>query len=475
MKKTKAIITVGPSSSDINVLRELIENGADVIRINLSHANRAFCDDIIKKIRDLEEKLGKPIGIMLDTDGPSIRLDEFKEEAVTIENGKLVKLYSYPVICNNTQFSVNYEGIVDELDIGDIVLIGDGLVEFEVVDLFTDYVVLNTIRGGVIRSNQTLHVKDKSFKMPFLSEKDEKGILYGIKKNVDFIALSYVRDEQDILEVTDKLIENSNDHMQIIAKIENSMAIDNLEEIIKVCDGVMVARGDLGIELSMEKLPYYQKTILKTAHEYEKTAIVATDFLQSMEDNLRPTRSEVSDIYNAVMDNCDAIMLSGETTIGKYPVEVVDTLSKVIMSAEEDYDYQENLLETYRNTKNDITSNIAFSVVDSSIKLNASSILTNTNSGYTALKISHFRPICPILALSPNIETTRILTINYGIIPVLTDECKSTDTIVNMCIRKASKIFNYTGGEIVVITGGFPISNKNTNFMKIEVIEKENS
>ncbi len=475
MKKTKAIITVGPSSSDIDVLRELIQNGADVIRINLSHADRPFCDDIIKKVRKLEEELDRPIGIMLDTDGPSVRLDKFKEEVVTVEVDKKVKLYGYPVLCNNTQFSTSYSEIIDELDVGDIVLLGDGLVEFEVVDLFPDYVLLNTIRGGEIRSNQTLHVKDKSFKMPFLSEKDQKGILYGIKKNIDFIALSYVRDEQDVLEVTDMLIENGNNHMQIIAKIENSRAIDNLDEILKVCDGVMVARGDLAVELSIEKLPYYQKTILKKAHEYEKTAIVATDFLHSMEESTRPTRSEISDIYNAVMDNCDAIMLSGETTIGKYPIEVVDTLSKVIMSAEEDFDYQENLLETFRNTKNDITSNIAFSVVDSSLRLNANSILTNTNSGYTALKISHFRPVCPILALSPNIDTTRLLTINYGIIPVLTDECKSTDTIVNMCTRKAIKMFDYQGGEIVIITGGFPISNKNTNFMKIEVIESKDN
>ena len=472
MKKTKTIITVGPSSKDIDILRELIKNGADVIRINLSHADKNFCDDIIRKVRKLEEEFDKAIGIMLDTDGPSIRLDHFKEEMVIVEENRKIKLYSYPVICNNTQFSVNYGDMVDELEIGDIILLGDGLVELEVVDLFPDYALLNTITPGEIRSNQTVHVKGKSFKMPFLSEKDKEGILYGIKKNVDFVALSYVRDEQDVLEVADMLIENSNNHMQLIAKIENSRAIDNLDEILKVCDGVMVARGDLGIELSMEKLPFYQKTILKKAHEYEKTAIVATDFLHSMEDNLRPARSEVSDIYNAVMDSCDAIMLSGETTIGKYPLEVVDTLTKVIISAEEDFDYQENLQETFRNTKNDITSNIAFSVVDSSLRLKASSILTNTNSGYTALKISYFRPVCPILALSPNIETTRLLTISYGVIPVLTTECKSTDTIVNMCTKKAINMFNYQGGEIVIITGGFPISNKNTNFMKIEVIEK---
>ncbi len=190
MKKTKAIITVGPSSKDINVLRELINNGADVIRINLSHADKPFCDDIIKKVRSLEKEFNRAIGIMLDTDGPSVRLDRFKEESVTVEVDKQVKLYRYPVICNNTQFSVSYENIVDELEIGDHLLLADGIVEFEVIDLFPDYALLNTINGGEVRSNQTVHVRDKSFKMPFLSEKDRKGILYGIKKNIDFIALS---------------------------------------------------------------------------------------------------------------------------------------------------------------------------------------------------------------------------------------------------------------------------------------------
>ena len=473
MKKTKTIITVGPSSQEIDILRELILKGASIVRINLSHANKSFCDDVIAKVRKLEEELARPIGIMLDTDGPSVRLDKFKEGSAILEEGKEVKLYRYPVMCNNIQISVNYENILDEIEVGDTLLFSDGFVEATVEDILNDYAILKVTVPGTIKSNQTVHLKDKSFKMPFISEKDRKGIIYGIKNNVDFLALSYVRDEQDVLEVVDLLIENKNNHMNIISKIENESAIENLDEIIRVSDGVMVARGDLGIELSIEKLPYFQKTILKKAREYEKISIVATDFLHSMEENSRPARSEISDIYNAVMDNCDAIMLSGETTIGKYPIEVVETLSKVIASAEEDFDYQENLLDTFRNSKNDITSNIAYSVVDSSLRLKADAILTNTNSGYTAFKISYFRPNCPILALSPNIETTRLLTINYGVIPCLSTECKSTDTIVNMCTRKAINMFDYQGGEIVIITGGFPINNKNTNFMKIEVIENQ--
>lgn len=470
MKKTKTIITVGPSSQDIKVLKEMIKKGADVIRINLSHADLSFCDDIISKARKIEKELEKPIGIMLDTDGPSVRLDSFKEGSATLESGKSIKLYSYPVICNNTQFSVNYKDIIEDLNVGDILLLSDGKVELEVLEIKNDYALLKVIVGGLIKSNQTIHLKNKFFKLPFISKKDREGILYGIKKNVDFLALSYVRDEQDVLEVTDILIEKGNNHISVLAKIENKKALENLEEIAKVSDGLIVARGDLGIEMNLEKLPYYQKMIIKAARQYEKVSIVATDFLLSMEENTRPSRSEISDIYNAVMDKCDAILLSGETTIGKYPLEVVETLTNALVSAEEDFDYDENLSETLRSTKNDITSNIAYSVVSSAKRLSANAIITNTNSGYTAFKISHYKPICPVLGLSPIVETTRLMTINYGVIPVLSEECKSTDTIVNMCTKKAISIFNLEGGDVIIITGGFPISNKNTNFMKIEVI-----
>lgn len=470
MKKTKTIITVGPSSSDIEIIKKMVLNGADVVRINLSHASLSFCDDIIDKIRKIELEIKKPIGIMLDTDGPSVRLDKFKEGGATLEEGKTIKLFRYPVICNNTQFSVNYENIIDDINIGDILLLSDGMVILEVIDIESDYALLKVNVGGEIKSNQTVHIQNKSFKLPFISEKDREGINYAIKKNVDFLALSYVRDEQDLLEVADILIEKGNNHINLLAKIENNKAIENLSEIAKVSDGLIVARGDLGIELSLEKLPYYQKMIIKKAIECEKIAIVATDFLLSMEESIRPSRSEVSDIYNAVMDGSDAIMLSGETTIGKYPLEAVETLTKTLISAEEDFDYNENLKEIVRNTKNDITSNIASSVVSSSLNLAASAIITNTNSGYTAFKISHYKPVCPILALSPSLETTRIMSINYGVIPILSSECKSTDTIVNMCTKKAIDVLDLEGGEIVIITGGFPINNKNTNFMKIEVI-----
>ena len=471
MKKTKIIATIGPSCNNKEVLMEMVNNGVDVIRINLSHADEDFCDKAIALIREIENELHKPIGIMLDTNGPSIRLDEIKEEKVLLKQDKEIKLYNYPVLCNNTQISVNYNDVVNDLVQGDILLLSDGMVELEVIDLFEDYVLCKINKEGYIYSKQTVHLKDKSFNVPFMNNEDKESILYGINNDVDFIALSYVRDEQDVLMVVDMLIENGNDHIGIISKIENASALNNLDEILKVSDGVMVARGDLGIELSLERLPYFQKTILSHAREQEKIGIVATDLLMSMEKSSMPSRAEVSDIYNAVMDKCDAVMLSGETTTGFYPIESVKTMARVIESAEEDFDYVENLSETIRSTKQDITSSIAYSVVDSSLRLLTSAIIANTNSGYTAKKISYFRPNCPILGLSPSQDTIRSLTLVYGVMPILTNECQSTDTIVKMCVKVATKYLSLIENDLVIVTGGFPISNKNTNFMKIEVID----
>ena len=470
MKKTKIIATIGPVSNNKETIAKMILAGCDVIRINLSHASIDFCDDAIKNIRELEQELNKPIGIMLDTNGPCLRLDEIKEGSVFLTKDREIKLYTYPVLCNNTQISINYPDVVLDLEIGNVLLLNDGNVILEVTDVQNDYVVCTVKKEGDISSKTSVHIKDFKFDVPFMSEEDHNNIMYAIKQNIDFLALSYVRSEQDVLSVVDMLIENENDHISIVSKIENANAINNLEEIVKVSDGVMVARGDLALELSLERLPYFQKTILSCARDHEKIGIVATDLLASMENSSAPSRSEVSDIYNAVMDKCDAVMLSGETTIGEYPVLAVETMNRVITSAEDDFDYLENLSNTLRNTKQDITSSIAYSVVDSSLRLRTSAIIANTNSGYTAQKISHFRPSCPILGLSPSSDTVHSLTLVYGVIPIQTTECQSTDTIVRMCVRVAKKKMELLDNDIVVVTGGFPISNKNTNFMKIEVI-----
>lgn len=470
MKKTKIIATIGPNSSSDDVIKKLILEGVNVIRIDMSNEDISFSSKVIKKVRKIEKELNIPVGIMIDTEGPVIRIGNIKEGKSLLAEEHTIKIYRYPVLCNNTQIYLSNSDILDELMLDDNIIIGESKAKLKVVDIDNDYIVCEIVHGGYIYSNEIVHF-EKVMNIPFVSEKDRNDILFAINNNVDFLALSFIRTEQDVLEVIDLLIENDNEHLEIISKIENASAIDNIEEIAKVSDGLMVARSDLGISMSIEKIPYYQKLILNTANKYGKVSIVATDLLLSMENNEGPTLGEVADVYNAIMTKCDAVLLGGETTIGLYPVEAVQTISKIIESAEEDFDYENSLKDILRDTKPNITSSIAYSVVDSSIRLNSPFIIANTNSGYTARLISKFRPKSLILGYSPNNSAVHSLTIVYGVIPCLTDECKTTDSIVKMCLLETKKRYNLEKGNVVIITGGFPISNKNTNFMKIEVID----
>ena len=471
MKKTKLITTICQDTCSYDELKEIINAGTDVIRVNLSYANKEFCDNIITSVRKLELELNKPIGIMLDINGPSVRLTDLNEEEVFLKLDKKVKIYNYPVLCNDNQLCTNTENITSLLDVGDVLMLSDDEVEMVVRELTNDYLSCQVIKEGYIHSREEIHLKNRNFKLPFLDKDDYDSIMYCIEKKIDFMTLSCVNDEQDVLSVSDMLIENNDNHIQLISKIETQDALDNLESIVKASDGVMIDRSDLSLEAEIEKLPLYQKTILSMARKYEKTGIIASDMLMDITESTRPERSLVIDIYNAVLDNCDAILLSGRTDKGEFPIETISMMNKILESAEEDFDYLDNLSQTIRDTKQDITSSIAYSVVDSSIRLKTKAIIANTNSGYTAKKISYFRPICPIIGLSPNIETIRTLTLTYGVIPIISDECKTTDQIVKMCAKKATEALDLLPQDIVVITGGFPVSSKNTNFMKIEVIE----
>ena len=470
MKKTKIVASLGPSSRDTKTIIEMINKGVDVFRINLSHASFKECDDLIDKIRTASKEMNRVIGIMLDTDGPCIRLDKLKEENVYLAKDKEIRFYNYHVVCNNTQISTNCNNLVEYVNLGDILTLANGDVSLKVIKVNQDNFICVVLEDGYIRSNQVVHIDNVTNKLPFISIKDKENILYAIKNNIDFLALSNVRDEQDIMEVIDILIENGNEHMSIIAKIENEMAFDNISEILKVSDGVMVARGDLGLNVLLEKLPYYQKEILNKANDNQKIGLVATDLLKSMQEEKFPSRAEVADIYNAVLDKADGLVLCDETTIGAYPVKCIEVMTKIIEQAELDFPYHDNLEQTFKHGKQDVTSTISYSVVDSGILLNASCILANTMSGYTARKISYFRPKSPILGLSPNINTIRSLTLNYGVIPVLVKKYDDTDEIIKECINKYKEVMDYQIGDTVIITGGLPLSNKNTDFMKIEKI-----
>ena len=473
MKKTKIVASLGPKSNTKEIINELILSGVDVFRINTSHATYKEMDDLIQKIRECEDKLQRTIGIMLDTDGPSIRLDKLNEGEVYLKKDSKVKFYNYHVVCNNTQLSTNYDNLIELVELNDIITLSDGKIILKIIEIHDDNFICQVLEEGIIKSNQTLHIENILPKMDFINSHDRETILYAIEKEVDFLALSHVRDEQDVLSVVDMLIEEDNDTISLISKIENEFAFTNLEEILKVSDGVMVARGDLGQEISIEKVGTYQKIILEKANEYQKVGIVATDLLRTMCAEPFPSRAEVLDIYNTILDKTDALVLCNETTVGNYPVLSVQTLSKIINEAENNFPYLENLEDTFKQGRQDVTSMISYSVVNSSILLKAKGILANTMSGYTARKISHFRPKCLILGLSPNKQTVRSLTLNYGVYPVLVKKYDDTDKIINECIKRYKEMMHYEEDDIVIITGGLPSNNKNTDFMKIEKIDKE--
>ncbi len=468
MKKTKIVATISKNTNELKILEEMIKLGVNVFRINLGTTKLKECDEYIENIRLASKKTKQIVGIMLDLDGPSIRLDKLIEDRIFLPLNKQIKIYNYHVVSNDTQLSTNCDTLTEFVNINDVIGIGYGDVKLKVIEINKDNFVCEVVDEGYIESNQTVHLNFNMVDLPFISFKDKDNILYAINKKVDFLALSYVRDEQDVLSVIDLLIENEDDHISIISKIETEEAFGNLEEILKVSDGVIVARGDLGINSNVEKLPFYQKEILKAANNYQKIGLVSTDLLKSMIDDKTPSRGEVLDVYNTVLDKADGLMLSDEIGVGNYPLETIEVLTKVLEEAEDHFDYKENLEQTFKEGELDITSTISYSVVNSSLLLNANCILANTISGYTAKKISYFRPKSIILGLTPSKETALSLTLNYGIMPVVVKKYKNTDEILEECIEKYKEIMEYQKDDIVIITGGLPIDSQNTDFMKIQ-------
>jgi pyruvate kinase len=469
MNKTKIIATIGPASADKEVLKELIINGMDVARLNLSHADYKFCTDIITKINELNEELGTNVAVMLDTLGPCIRTGHFAGGSAYLKKGDKIRIYMDEVLGDCTKFSVSYPGLINDVKYHTIIKLDDGRIDLEVIDKGEGYLLCEVKSEGIIENCKGVNVPGTQLKMPFLSKKDKEDIMFANKMGVDFIALSFVSHSEDILEVNDMLINLGNDHINIIAKIENESAIDDIDEIIKISDGIMIARGDLGVEIPMERVPGIQKAIINKCHNMGKISIVATEMLSSMETCTRPTRAEVSDVANAVLDGTDAVMLSDETTIGKYPTDTLRMMERIIATAEADYNYLEIFDKAMRTEKQDITGCIAYSVAECANRLKCKAIVVPTMSGYTARKMSRFRPFCPIIAVSPDINTVKSLALHYGVYPILTDELNSFDNIINKSKETATKLLDIEKGDKIIITGGYPFKEvKHTNFMKIE-------
>lgn len=469
MNKTKIIASVGPVSSEKSVLKKMIENGIDVVRINLKHSSYNECKDIIKKIKELNEELETSVAVMLDTRGPEVRIGKFVGGHAYLKKDSKIRIYMDELMGDSTKFCVNYPGLIDDVKYDTILKLADGMIELKVLDKGDNYLLCQVLNDGLIGDNKGLNIPDIHLSIPFLSEKDKEDIKFACKNDVDFLALSFVECSENVLEVNDLLIGYGNDHIGVISKVENSRALEDLDEIVRVSDGVMVARGDLGVELPLEKVPGIQKTIINKCHSAGKVSIVATEMLSSMENVVRPTRAEVSDVANAVLDGADAVMLSGETTIGKYPIETLQTMERIIKAAEEDIDYLELLRKASNTESEDVTGILAYNVVETANRLKSKAIITPTISGYTARKISRFRPMCPIIASTPNFDTAKSLMLHFGVCPIIVGELKTFDKIIDHARKVTTELIDINKGDKIVITGGYPFKNvRHTNFMEIE-------
>ena len=466
INKTKVISTVGPVTMEKEQIKKLIENGTDVIRVNMSHADYNFCHNIVDNVKEINHELGTNVALLMDLTGPEVRIGKFINGQALFRKGNRVKIYMEDIVGDSTKFSVDYPNLIKEISYNNIISIKDGILELEVVEILNDYFVCEVLNEAIVEDNQNLTVKDVKLKIPYITHKDETDIAIAHKLNFDFISLSYVESSKDVLAVNEILIGLNNEHVSLISKIETEAGVDNLDEIIRVSDGIMIARGDLGVSVSMERVPGIQKKIIKKCHDSGIVSIVCTEIMSSMERMSRPTRAEVSDVANAVLDGADAIMLSGETTIGKYPIETLKIVEKIINTAELDIEYEEYL--DNKSLTNDITSIISQNVATAALKLKCCAVIAPTKSGYTARMISRFRPRCPVIAVSPNINTVKSLQLHFAVNPVLIEDLDSFDRIIEISKQITFKLISTKPGDKIIVTGGYPFKEvKITNFMNI--------
>jgi len=472
MKKTKIVCTIGPAT-DENVLRQLFKEGLNVVRLNFSHGNHEehkMRIDMVKKIR---EEMNLPIGIMVDTKGPEIRLGKFKEE-IELKDGDIFTLTVKDIIGDKERASVSYKGLAKDVEKGDRILLDDGLVELVVEDIVDkEDIICKVINGGTLKDHKGLNVPNVLINLPAITEKDIKDIKFAIENDIDFIAASFIRKAEDVIEIRKILEENNGEDIDIIAKIENQEGVENIEEIIEAANGIMVARGDLGVEILTEEIPLIQKRIIKKCNMAGKPVITATQMLDSMIRNPRPTRAEVTDVANAILDGSDAIMLSGETAIGKYPIESVKTMYKIATKTEESLDYTE-ILRSKTSTKDISTTNaISKATCTTAEDLDANAIVTATSSGYTSRAISKFRPRAPIIAATTSEKVMRKLSLVWGVYPVISAKSNNTDEVLDWSINSAVEKGYVNEGDLIVITAGIPVGvTGTTNLIKVHTVGK---
>jgi len=470
MKNTKIICTIGPVSTNLEVIKEFVEAGMNVARLNFSHGDHEEQLERIKLIREVNELLGTNVAILLDTKGPEIRTHSFVGGEATIVKGSTINIHMNPIEGDANNFSITYPQLINDVKVGGRILVNDGELALLINEIDYENQIIRCVALGnaVLKNKRGINVPDIKLSMPYFSEKDKADIAFGCEQDVDFIAASFVRRKEDVLEIREFLKSRNREDIKIIAKIENREGVENLEEIIEVSDGVMVARGDLGVEIPIQDVPIIQSKIVRLCHQANKIVIIATQMLESMINNPRPTRAEVSDVANAVLEGADAIMLSGETAAGKYPIEAVRMMASIAKRMEKAIDYQKMLERAVEKGEQTITNTIALSVADIILKLDVSAIVAPTVSGYTARSISKFRPRVPILALTPVKKVVKTLALNWGVHAMHVDFAGSSDQVFEQAMKITKDVLGLKKGELVVITAGMPLRKVgSTNMIRI--------
>lgn len=472
MRKTKIVCTLGPSTDDENVLRRLMEVGMNVARLNFSHGTHEEQKGRMDKVKKLRKELGKPIAILLDTKGPEIRTRDFEGGKATLQAGSFFTLTTRDIVGDDTITSITYTDLYKDVTEGTRILIDDGLIELEVKSVNDKDIMCTVINGGTISNHKGINVPNVHLNMPYLSEQDKSDILFGIEQDVDFVAASFVRSARDVLEIRKLLDENGGERINIISKIENSEGVNHIDDIIYVSDGIMVARGDMGVEIPGEEVPIVQKMIIRKVYNAGKQVITATQMLDSMMKNPRPTRAETTDVANAIYDGTSAIMLSGETAAGLYPVESVETMVRIAERTEQDIDFAKRFRRYERKSNQNVTDAVSHAACTLAMDLDAKAIVIVSKSGKSARNISKYRPTCNIIAGTISDKTSRQLNMSWGVSPIHLDEQKEIFELFDNAVLAGKEQGLLNEGDTVVVGAGVPLGiSGNTNMLKVQVVE----
>lgn len=464
MKKTKIVCTLGPACEDDGVLEKIILSGADVLRMNFSHGNHDYHKKNADRVKALRRKLGLFTPLLLDTKGPEIRIKSFKNPPAHLKSGQEFKLFLYDTEGDENGVSITHTRLYEDISTGDRILIDDGLIEMRVKSVDRREIVCDVINGGVLYSGKGVNVPGVHLSLDFLSERDKADVAFAVREDIDFIAASFTQCAKDVSEIRHYLESLGSRDIHIIAKIESAAGVKNIDEILDSADGVMVARGDLGVEIPLEDIPVIQKNIISKAYSAGKPVITATQMLESMTHNPRPTRAEICDVANAIYDGSSAIMLSGETAIGEYPVEAVRTMAKIARRTENDINYIGRFSRISEHG-GDITSAVSHAACQAAIDLGASAIIAVSESGYTPRMLSRFRPDTGIIGCSPTSKSCRQLMLSWGVTPIKTDEVDSTDKLFENAAEKALESGLVKSGELAVVVAGTPLKTPGTTNM----------